>query len=297
VKIAYTSDIHIDYSPINRRLLPYLVLRIAALNPDVFVLAGDVANTLACMNDALAPFEQLDCLKVMVPGNHDVWTESNRQVRKGHDSFYKYREAIPEICRRHGFVCPVASPHMAGDIAVVGNIGWYDYSLQDARLSSNYDRNDYDRGTFGSAVWNDKRYAVWLARPGVEGWRQRRLTLSNDAVFARHFGDLRSAVQQIPAGVEKALLVLHTAPFSECITPKAQPSPFDAYQGSAAIGDFIETVVAVDRQVHIICGHRHEPLFLERGSVRVYRSPVVYLAGVDIDYAATAAQAIGEFEM
>jgi predicted phosphohydrolase len=211
VKVAYTSDLHIDNSKANRLLLPYLVRRVAELDPDVFVLAGDVANALAAVDDALAASDSRNCLKIMVPGNHDIWTESNRQVRTGRDSFYKYRDAIPEVCRRHDFVCPVTMPLLIGDVAIVGNIGWYDYSLQDARLASIYSKLDYERGIFGNALWNDCRYAVWLANPTSADWRKRRIALSNDVVFARHLADLKEAGRQIPAGVRKVLLAIHTA--------------------------------------------------------------------------------------
>ncbi len=123
------------------------------------------------------------------------------------------------------------------------------------------------------------------------------MILRNDEVFATFFGELRAAVGQIPPGVEKLLLVLHTAPFRECISPRPEPSPFDAYEGSTAIGEFIERVAAGGRQIWVICGHRHKSLFLERGNIRLYRSPVGYLESSDADYEGIARSAVGEFEM
>lgn len=90
MKIAYTSDLHTDIILNNKNLIPYLVKRIEEINPDVFIIAGAVANTLYELNIALSEFCRLNCIKVMIPGNHDVWIESNNAVKKGKDSFYKY---------------------------------------------------------------------------------------------------------------------------------------------------------------------------------------------------------------
>jgi len=97
MRIAYTSDVHADITLNNGRLIPYLSKRVQEIKPDVFVIAGDISNTLESLDKTLKLFNELSCLKVMVPGNHDVWTESNNSLRRGKDSFYKYRQAIPQF--------------------------------------------------------------------------------------------------------------------------------------------------------------------------------------------------------
>ena len=49
--------------------------------------------------------------------------------------------------------------------------------------------------------------------------------------------ELKNSAQKIPDDVRKVLIVLHTAPFKECIIPNDEPSPFDAYEGSSQIGE------------------------------------------------------------
>jgi 3',5'-cyclic AMP phosphodiesterase CpdA len=46
MKIATTSDIHSDITPQNLKLIPFLAAQVERLAPDVFVLAGDIANTV-----------------------------------------------------------------------------------------------------------------------------------------------------------------------------------------------------------------------------------------------------------
>ena len=77
MKVAYTSDIHADITINNKLLIPYLVKRVKEISPDVFVIAGDISNSLDNLDYTLRQFDELICLRVMIPGNHDVWVESN----------------------------------------------------------------------------------------------------------------------------------------------------------------------------------------------------------------------------
>lgn len=296
MKIAYTSDVHADITLDNGRLIPYLVKRIQEISPDVFVIAGDVSNSLSSMDGTLKLFNELSCLKVMVPGNHDVWIESNNSLRKGKDSFYKYRQAIPKVCSQNGFLNPITEPLIIDNIAIVGNIGWYDYTLADSRLTNTYNFMDYVRGTFEEGSWNDTKYAVWLKNPDSTNWRERLKTFSNNSVFEMLLEELKNSVQKIPDDIRKVLIVLHTAPFKKCIIQEDKPSPFDAYEGSSQIGEFIKTI-SKDREIRIICGHRHKKLFLDMGNIKLYRSPVGYLDKSQNDYERIAKEVIGDFEM
>jgi hypothetical protein len=118
-------------------------------------------------------------------------------------------------------------------------------------------RSHYARGTFDEGEWNDSKYAVWLKTPNSHNWKKRLTKFGNNKVFELLFNELKAVVQQIPESVEKLLIVLHTAPFKECILLKAVPCPFDAYEGSVRIGEFINNV-SKGRNVSAICGHRHK---------------------------------------
>lgn len=296
MKVAYTSDIHSDITMNNRLLIPHLVNRIKEIRPDVFVIAGDVSNYLDNLDSTLKQFNELECLKVMIPGNHDVWIESNNSVRKGKDSVYKYRQAIPQICKSNGFLYPIDEPYIINDTAIVGNIGWYDFSFTDSRLALKYSFMDYARGTFDEGEWNDSKYAVWLKEPNSSNWKERQKRFRNNEIFEMLFDELKAVVQQIPESVEKLLIVLHTAPFKDCILSKDIPCPFDAYEGSGRIGEFISSV-SKGSNVSVICGHRHKKLFLEIENVKLYRSPVGYLDKSQTDYERIAKEVIGEFNI
>ena len=296
MRVAYTSDLHTDITLNNERLIPYIAKRVYQMNPDVFVIAGDISNSIDRLDYTLKQFEDLSCLKVMIPGNHDVWIESNNSVRKGKDSFYKYREAIPQVCKHNEFLYPVEEPYIVHNVAIVGNIGWYDYSLADARLANTHYFMDYARGTFDEGTWNDAKYSVWLKAPSSLNWKERQKTFNNSLLFEIMFNKLKDAFKKIPDNIEKILIILHTAPFKDCIIPKDKPSPFDAYEGSTRIGEFIRSV-SKGREISIICGHRHKKLFLDMGNIKLYRSPVGYLDRSQTDYEKIASDVIGELEI
>lgn len=64
MKVAYISDLHADFCRQNRMLLPHLVDVVCELNPDLFVIAGDVASTLDSVGSTLAAFKPLMCARV-----------------------------------------------------------------------------------------------------------------------------------------------------------------------------------------------------------------------------------------
>ena len=72
MRVAFTSDLHIDITSNNRELLPYLAGEIERLSPDALVLAGDIANTLSGWDVGLEAFRSLRTMKFIVPGNHDI---------------------------------------------------------------------------------------------------------------------------------------------------------------------------------------------------------------------------------
>jgi hypothetical protein len=300
MRIAFTSDVHADVTRRNGQLLPLLARAVDALAPDVFVLAGDTANTLPALDEALAAFEAVPARKLLVPGNHDVWIDSRNALRRGRDSWHKYLTGIPEVCARRGFHDLVGAPLVLGDVGFAGSLGWYDYSLRDLRLESVFRPVDYERGEFLDesgllAIWNDARSAVWLRDPHAADWRLRSRRLSNADVFARIRTLFEQDLQRL-AAARAIVAVLHTGPFAECLTRKPQPDPFDAYEGSLALGELLARAAARG-PVTCICGHRHRPLDVSVQGVRVVRSPVGYLDDVPGSLEEVAAGAVGLVEV
>ena len=65
MKIAFTSDVHIDSSKWNPDATKLVADRIAKLEPDVVVLAGDAGNTLSALEKTLTLFDSIDARLLM----------------------------------------------------------------------------------------------------------------------------------------------------------------------------------------------------------------------------------------
>jgi len=301
MRIAYTSDIHVDISDANTAILPCLRRAVEALDPDAFVVAGDIANSLDAMRYALSAFRPLDCPKFLVPGNHDLWLPSKRAVKRGEDSWHRYTVAIPALCEANGFHCLIGAPRTLDGVAVIGTVGWYDYSLSDPRLDGVYDAYDYARGEFHdprhvTGIWNDARFCHWLRDHEASDWHRRRLRLKHNEVFEKIFGLFREDAGTGTDGARAVLAVIHTSPFAECIERPSKPDPFNAYEGSARLGDFLAEMTG-RTPVTAICGHRHGPFDGTIDGVRVHRRVLGYLKEFDGDLNDKAAEAVGVVEV
>ena len=297
MKIVFTSDLHIDVTPQNGLLLPYLAEVACEMMPDLFVIAGDVANSLDGVEKALAAFTALPCPKVFVPGNHDLWVQSKHAVKRGQDSQYLYSTAIREISSQQGFHYLVDSPLVIGGVGIVGSIGLYDYSLRDPRLEGIFSIGDYVRGEFVdqrfiTGMWNDSRWIRWRKHAEPCDWRLRDRLLLSQEIFENVYARLTADVDKIIPQVQSLLAIFHTNPFAACINRKEVPDPFDAYEGSARLGELLRALTA-KANVYCICGHKHKPLDIRVENVRVMRLPVGYLEGFTDDYRQKAIESLG----
>jgi len=118
MRVYALSDLHADY-PENFAWLQGLSS--GDYGEDVLLLAGDVSDDLAMLEQVLRML--VDCFGqvLFVPGNHELW------VRRGeHDcSLAKYRY-INRLCREMGVITDV---YESGGLSLVPLLGWYDFSF------------------------------------------------------------------------------------------------------------------------------------------------------------------------
>lgn len=118
-RIVVTSDLHLGITTAHE--LRALAERIAAEQPDLTVLAGDIGEGLMNIRACLRLFENLPGQVAVLMGNHDLW-------RHGYDSQKLWDELLPGAVRDAGMIWLEDATWMRDDIAVVGSIAWYDYS-------------------------------------------------------------------------------------------------------------------------------------------------------------------------
>lgn len=257
MKIGLISDLHVNASPLNKQILPYIVEAAEAAKLDLFVLAGDLSANLLELAKILAEFSEsgLACPKLFVPGNHDIWVTERPHVT----SQQKYC-AIETVCRECGFHPLTADPLVVNDVGVCGTIGWYDYSFRKDSYKIPIER--YAAKQLFGAVWNDLKYAKWGA-DDVE-------------VTQRFENELQNQINTIKDSVCRIVVVTHHVPFQACVRYRGK-LPWDffsAFMGSQGLGEICQNETLV---THALFGHSHFPFHQQVGSVTAICSPVGYL--------------------
>ena len=268
MRIAYTSDLHVDISQRNWELVPYLCEVLKIIDPDVFVIAGDISPELGDLEYALDCFSSLQCLKLFVPGNQDIWVLSEELQEKGHDSYEKYYFYLPDACRRNDFVPLWMEPIVFQGVAFVGSIGWYDHATGPGNGDAAFPRRyQYLLDT----MWNDMRWACWSdLSMMIEG--RSETARRPDQEVAREFnlrldGDIESFSRDTV--VREVVVVTHYPPFAEL---SADGVPFPGSRDTGGI------LFSHDKVSTSISGHIHNKRDILVRDVRAVRCPVGYLS-------------------
>ena len=260
MKIGLISDLHTDVTPSNKALVPHLIEVVKQAELDVFVLAGDLARHLVQLSETLNAFHlaDLDCQKLFVPGNHDIWATETADVTSEQKC-----EIISKLCRECGFHPLMDAPFLKERVGFCGTIGWYDYSF----APDGYDFSDtqYAEKMLMGAVWNDKRYAKWS---------------DIDAAVARRFeANLKTQIAAIRNDVSRIIVVTHHVPFRECIHYRGE-LPWDyfrAFMGSTRLG---ECCLKERLVTHVLFGHTHRAVDMQIRDIRAICAPIGYLREV-----------------
>ena len=127
MRIIVTCDLHYNVAR-SREPTQAVAREISRLGGDLLVLAGDTVGTnLALLEEVFALFQSFRGKVLLVAGNHELWTF-------GGDSLDKYERELAEVCTRHDVHYLDGGPFTAGGVAVVGNVGWYDFSFRPSAM-------------------------------------------------------------------------------------------------------------------------------------------------------------------
>lgn len=293
MKVAFTSDLHVDVTQRNRELLRYLAEELSVLEPDVFVIAGDVSPRLGDLEDTLKAFSSLSCQKLFVAGNHDVWSRPSPGTNR-RDTKLKYEREITSAVLRGGFTYLQDRGVMIDGVAFAGAMGWFDYSLRNRKLDSVIVQTQYERGRFKNLQWNDFVHTDWQ---GLCAESEDSKTVPAGHV-ARWMTDSISAQIEslLPSSPQSVVVCTHFLPTPQMIRFSQDPYlDFScAYLGS----DEMESLIRRFPQIsHWISGHIHIKRSLEWCGVHFCTSPVGYLRTPDLDLAEVAHNSISWFEL
>ena len=281
MKLIVTADLHYD-NPRSRQAALDVAARIADEAPDVLVLAGDTAGAdLGVFAEALRLFEPVRARKLLVPGNHCLWT------RPGEGSLDRYRRVLPEVCGQAGFTVLDHEPVVIDGVGLAGSIGWYDYRFADAALGIplEFYRAKVSPGAAAYLGGYEDLLAVHEAAltPALRSLGMRwmdgqhvRLPIDDEAFVAQLADRLAAQLDELCRRVDRIAVFMHHLPFAELV-PSGRPSRLAfaaAYMGSPRLGQVLLDCPAL-RTVY--CGHSHWPARCRVGHVEAINIGSTYV--------------------
>jgi 3',5'-cyclic AMP phosphodiesterase CpdA len=259
LRLAFTADLHWGTRRSGDEATNLLVRFLEAQPPDVLVLGGD-QGAGGHFAECLALFDGLACRKALVPGNHDIWVETDDA--RG-DSLDVYQQHLPRVCAAHGFHYLDRGPLYLSEagVALAGSINWYDYSWSlDALRRRTPDWEERLRvKMFTRGRHNDARFVRWPLD-------DCRFTAEVVATLERH---LTEALSQ----ADKVLVVTHHPPFHGLTFPRAGPPTVDGLLWDAFSGNTVlEAVLArhAPRIPFAFAGHTHRERVATFHGIRGY---------------------------
>lgn len=236
MRIAAVSDLHVLPDSRDDALLAAIKGRVESIDPDVFVIAGDISDHLSVLSRTLGILKAGRCENLYVAGNHDIWFEEDG----GPGSLEKYSRILGEICREQGFHHLPDTPRIVENTAFIGSIGWYDYSFR--REDMDIPIESYEGKEHKGAVWYDLFRVDWhFTDREATDFLNRRIQYDIDS---------------LPDNIERIVFVSHHLPFRE-LTVYKDRFPWDfhsAFMGATSTGRLLRND---DRVVLSISGHSH----------------------------------------
>jgi len=239
VRIAATADLHYGMRPAWDAAVRELARRIVDRSPDVILVAGDVAiahpgEVIEC----LSLFSDSSARKLVVPGNHDIWTSL---AGEGADSLTIYEEIFPKSAALAGFHTLDRSPVVVDAVGFAGSIGWYDYGFADVALD--VPREAYAAKYLpGIGMWNDGRFVQWR---------------HDDLSFTRTVVDrLKDHLSVVREQASCIVVLTHHLAFEQLVVRRAHRGWefHNAFMGTPRLG----RLLLEEPKVRLtICGHSH----------------------------------------
>ena len=286
MRVLITSDLHHNHR-VSRPLADDLIDRINRSGGDVLVLVGDSAVLADNALDACLSRITFAGAKLFVPGNHELWS-------RGGDSYDLFTRILPKRVETLGWQWLQTTPFVSDEIAIVGSLGWYDYSF--AQESLGIPRRFYEAKISPGAAERFEEYAHLFERTDdISRHAHEVLARWNDGKFVNlgrsdeQFLDelLVTLTSQLDSlrGHPRVLAAIHQLPFRELLPPphSAQWDFAKAYLGSERIGKLLLEYPNVK---DVFCGHSHFPAEAQVGYVHAkntgcgYRKKTLHVVDV-----------------
>jgi Icc-related predicted phosphoesterase len=268
MQLLVTADLHYN-QPKSRALADSLIEQMNAIEADVLLIVGDTATSDGdALERCLSRF-RFHGPKLFIAGNHELWTHQA-------DSHSIFVDQLPRRIRAIGWHWLENEPLILGDVAIVGSIGWYDYSFAWPALG--IPRRFYGAKISPGAAERFSQFAGLFDRTDDLPPEARAIVARwNDGKFAKlgrsdetFLDDLLASLEiqlQAVSNVRQVVVATHCVPLAGLLPPTGR-SQWDfarAYLGSQRMGKLI---LSHGNVTQILCGHSHFPVELSIGPVR-----------------------------
>lgn len=237
MRLLIMSDLHLDKNSMysGRNLLPELIVKIKEKKPDLILIAGDISNFASDSLKIIRVIEQGAGVKVLfVPGNHDMWVDVNESSE---DVYNLFKEDTSSLINR--------PYHLNDAYVIVGDMGWYDYSLAPATIPY------YTMKSRKKSLWMDSKYV--------------RFNEPDDRVYERIHNSLKEQLDKVTD--KKVIFMNHFVPYQNFVAHKKDDAEWNlcnGFMGSNRLGELLDSFPNVE---HVIFGHTHQ-----RYEVATYRN-------------------------
>jgi 3',5'-cyclic AMP phosphodiesterase CpdA len=269
MRLLLTSDLHQNH-PRSKPLAEELIEQINRTDGDVLVLIGDTAVLADGALEACLSRIKFGGEKLFVPGNHELWT-------RGSDSSYQLHQGIlPAKVRQLGWRWLPGEAFVADTVAIVGSLGWYDYSFAQENLG--IPRRFYEAKVSPGAANRLEEFSGLLEkREDVSEHAMNVIARWNDGKFVKLHRTDEAFLDELLATLRTQLdslrdhphviAAVHQLPFRELLPPpkSAQWDFAKAYLGSERIGQLLLEYPNVRE---VFCGHSHFPAEATVGHIR-----------------------------
>ncbi|PCJ21523.1 MAG: hypothetical protein COB02_02705 [Candidatus Cloacimonadota bacterium] len=257
MKVYFSSDIHFDHHIKNQELWYLLYEECKRDTPDVLIICGDLAESLKDFHLALSLFKDLNCPKLILPGNHDLWN----RIDKTTNAWDKYKVHLPKISTQNNWHYLPTQPFILDNWIFVGSPLWYDYSLMPKNHP--FTTNDFQKKQYKNKIWQDSKYIDFP-------------NLKNDFEISKYFyQELESHLQL--AQNKKIFCCSHFPSHHEIFnfTKKNWDKEyFGAFMGS----NLYQKLLEKHKVSYFISGHVHRQFDQVINDIRVILNPVGYTA-------------------
>ncbi|MCO4783166.1 MAG: metallophosphoesterase [Candidatus Cloacimonetes bacterium] len=256
MKVFASSDIHFDHNPANQKVWELLHKKCLTQKPEVLIICGDLAESLSAFDQSLSLFKDLNCHKLFVPGNHDLW---NRVDTKS-NATQKLEVDLPKICNNNNWHYLPSNPLQIENWTFVGSPFWYDYSLMPK--DHPFSVEDFQKKSYQGRTWQDSNFV-------------RFTQFKDDFEVCKHFyNQLKSDLKL--AKTKQIFCASHFPCHHEIFNFTGKNWPleyFGAYMGSNRYQELLEQYkVSI-----LLSGHVHRKFDETINDMRVILNPLGYL--------------------